>query len=99
MRRAREQRYNTKVTVPKTAVVGIPSEFEQSALSIPGRANAVYRVQKPTDSFQIREYDDKYTIEMDRHNPEAGNPVAHAVTDAPGYTAAGLVALGAAFLS
>lgn len=72
----------------------LPPGFERSRLSIRGPANAVYRDQRKTDSFQIREYDNKWTIELDRHNPETGNAVAHAITDAPGYTLAAL-AVGA----
>jgi hypothetical protein len=53
----------------------------------------VYRDQQETDSFQIREYEDEWTIELDHHNPEAGNAAAHAVRDAPKYT---IVALGLA---
>lgn len=97
--RARNEKYSTKIEVPKTAVYGVPSEFEQSALSLLNGANAVYRDQRPTDSFQIREFDTKYTIEMDRHNPETGNAVAHAVQDATAYTAVGVAVLGAALFS
>ncbi|SFC68106.1 hypothetical protein SAMN05444422_11475 [Halobiforma haloterrestris] len=97
-RRARDQKYNTKVEVPKAFVAGVPPEFERSLLSLPNGAKAVYRDQEPTDSFQIREFDDHYTIEMDRHNPETGNAVAHAVQDAPAYTAVGLAVLGGAAL-
>lgn len=55
-------------------------------------ANKVYRDQKPTNSLQIREYDDFYTVEMDRHNPEEGNAIKHAVTDAGKYTLVAVVA-------
>lgn len=95
MRLAREQKYSTKIELPKEFAGPIPREFEQSALSIPNGATAVYRDQRAQDSYQIREYDDRYTIEMDQHNPEAGNAVAHAVVDAPLYTAAAIVGLGA----
>lgn len=101
MRRARNQKYNTKIDVPKAAVGGIPPEFDRSPppYSIKKNAIAVYRDQQPTDSFQIREYETKYTIEMDQHNPETGNPVAHAVHDATAYTAVAAVALGATLFS
>ena len=99
MRRARNQKYGTKIEVPKTAVHGIPPGFEQSALSIPKGAIAVYRDQQPTDSFQIREFESKYTIEMDEHNPETGNAAAHAVYDATEYTAIAAVVLGATLFS
>jgi len=64
-------------------------------LSIEAGAEAVYRDQRETDSFQIREYEDKWTIELDRHNPETGNAIAHAVYDATKYTVAAVVAVGA----
>lgn len=35
---------------------------------------------------------------MDKHNPETGNPIAHAIQDAHGYTL-GALAIGAAILS
>lgn len=95
-RLAREQGYGTKITVPKAKEPTLPLEFEQSLLSIPGGANAVYRDQRKTDSFQIREYNDHWTIELDKHNPEEGNPLAHAVQDAPKYTLAAVAIVGAA---
>ncbi|WP_436348805.1 hypothetical protein [Natronorubrum sp. FCH18a] len=96
-RLAREQKYKTKIKLSKQNAPFLPSEFEPSSLSIPGSANEVYRDQNPTDSFQIREYDDHWTIEMDQHNPETGKMVAHAVQDAPSYTLAALVVGAAIF--
>lgn len=93
-RLAREQGYGEKIELPKRSSPVLPPEFEQSRLSIRGSANAVYRDQRKTDSYQVREYDNKWTIELDRHNPETGNAVAHAITDAPGYTLA--LVIGAA---
>lgn len=58
-RLAREHRYKTKIGLPKDYAPFLPPEFESSARSIPGTANAVYRDQKPKDSFQVREYDDR----------------------------------------
>ncbi|UHQ98026.1 hypothetical protein HYG81_20615 (plasmid) [Natrinema zhouii] len=98
MRRAAEQKYGTKIEVPMTAVIGVPANFELSKRSLPNGANAVYRDQRKTNSYQIRAFDDHYTIEMDQHNPETGNAVAHAGFDAPKYTAAGLAIVGAALI-
>lgn len=95
MRLAREQKYGTKVTLSKTFAGPLPQRFETSAMSLPNGATGVYRDQQAKNSFQVREYDNKYTVEMDKHNPEKGNPAAHAIQDAPVYTAIGLVALGA----
>lgn len=98
MRLTRKQKYGTKIELPKGFAGPMPQRFEQSTLSILNRTTAVYRDQQARDSFQVREHDHHYTVEMDRHNPEEGNPVAHAVYDAPVYTAAGLTIVGA-FLS
>jgi hypothetical protein len=91
------KKYGKKIRVPKSAVSGVPARFSQSILSLEMGANRVYRDQQATDSFQIREYDGYYTVQLDRHNPEEGNAVAHAVTDALPYTAVA-VGLGAAVL-
>lgn len=96
-KRLSEQEYGKKIKIPKTSEPRLPPEFEQSTLSINGGANAVYRDQQATDSFQIREYGDYWTIELDRHNPEQGNAVAHAFLDAPKYTLSALAAVGAVF--
>lgn len=97
MRLAREQKYGTKIKLPKGFAGPLPRRFERSSLSLPNGATAVYRDQQARDSFQVREHDDHYTVEMDRHNPEQGNAVAHAVYDAPMYTAIGIMAAGAIF--
>lgn len=85
------QEYGRTIKVPKVAAGPVPPRFTKSTLSLPLGANAVYRDQRPTDSFQIREFDDHYTVQLDRHNPENGNAFKHAVTDALPYT---LVAVG-----
>ncbi|WP_455448215.1 hypothetical protein [Natrinema thermotolerans] len=96
LRLAREQRYSTKIKLPQKLAGPLPRRFERSGLSIPNGATAVYRDQQAEDSFQVREFDDHYTVEMDRHNPEKGNAVAHAVYDATAYTAIGLAVAAAA---
>jgi len=85
------QEYGKKVKISKAAAGGLPSQFTKSPMSLHMGANKVYRDQQATDSFQIREYDDYYTVQMDRHNPDDGNAVKHAMTDALPYT---LVAVG-----
>ena len=101
--RAAGEAYGKTVTVPKAAVGPLPSRFEPSPLSLSLGANAVYRDDRPTDSFQVRAYEDRYTVQLDRHNPDDGSAVRHAFTDAAAYTvplaaavAAGWVALGEA---
>jgi hypothetical protein len=81
------QEYNKKVKIPKRTVGAIPTQFTESPMSLPLGANVVYRDQRPTSSLQIREYDNHHTVEMDRHNPDEGSAVKHAVTDALPYTA------------
>ncbi|UVE50080.1 hypothetical protein KU306_14400 [Haloferax larsenii] len=85
-RKARQE-YNTKIKIPKAFAGGVPSQFTESPMSLPLGANEVYRDQRPTSSLQIREYDDHYTVEMDKHNPDEGSAVKHALTDALPYTA------------
>lgn len=99
LRKAEQHKYETKVKLPKSVAGPLPHQFEESPWSIEGRAKAAYRDQRETDSFQVREYEDYWTVEMDQFNPEEGRAVEHVVADAPGYTAAALVgiaALGAA---
>lgn len=81
-----EQKYGEKIKISKAAVGGIPPQFTRSVMSLPMGANQVYRDQRATDSLQIREYDDYYTVQMDKHNPDDGNAIKHAVTDALPYT-------------
>ena len=95
-RLARRQGYGQKITVPKTSEPTLPPGFEPSRWSIKAGAEAVYRDQQVKDSFQVREYGDRWTIELDHHNPETGNVVAHAVRDAPMYTLAAAVLVGVA---
>jgi len=95
-RLAREQGHGEKIVVSKTSEPMLPPEFERSNWSVKAGAEAVYRDQKETDSFQIREYKNKWTVELDHHNPETGNAIAHAVRDAPKYTAVAVVVAGAA---
>lgn len=91
----RAKEVGEKITVSKSSVPNtLPSRFYESALSIKLGAKAVYREDKKEYSVQIREYSDKYVLQLDRHNPKY-NAVGHAVVDAPGYTIAAL-ATGAA---
>lgn len=91
-RLARQRGYGEKVKVSKHSEPSLPPEFERSTLSIPAGARAVYRDQRAKESFQIREFDGHWTIELDHHNPDKGNAVAHAVQDAPLYTAGAAIA-------
>lgn len=94
LNQARDAEYGKKVEVPKHEVVGIPSEFEECVLSIPDGAKVVYRDDEATDTLQLREYENKYTLQKDRYHPHH-YLVAHAVTDAKKYTAIAAVGLTA----
>lgn len=89
-----QQEYGKKVKISKAAAGTVPPQFTESPMSLNMGANQVYRDQQATDSFQIREYDDYYTVQLDKHNPEKGDAVKHAVTDALPYTLAA-VGIGA----
>lgn len=89
--------YGRKVKVPKATAGPIPPQFTESVISLPLGARKVYRDQRATNSLQIREYSNYYTVQLDRHNPDKGNAVKHALTDALPYTALA-IGLGAAVL-
>lgn len=93
---ARRAGYGETITVPQAEVFGIPTNFEPSSRSLPFGAQAVYREDRDRDSLQLREYDDHYTLQLDRYNPEY-RLVAHAIADVPEYTI-GAAVLGAALL-
>lgn len=95
--RMAEEEYGRKIKLSKAVAGPIPPQFTDSPMSLPMGANQVYRDQQATDSFQIREYDDHYTVQMDRHNPDDGNALAHAVTDAAAYTAVATIGAVAIF--
>lgn len=86
-RDVRGKDYGDKIKVPKSKVGPIPSNFESSVLSIKAGAEEVYREKKAKDSIQIREYENHYTLQLDKYNPQH-HPLAHAVVDATGYTLA-----------
>lgn len=92
LNQARSAEYGEKIAVPKDAVFGVPRGFEESALSFPNGATKVYREARETDTLQLREYEDRYTLQKDRYHPQE-YPVRHAVHDATKYTALGVAAL------
>lgn len=85
--------YGEKVSRPKHGPFIPPPGFEESPFpfSIPDCAQTVYRADRPTDSIQIRVYENRVTYQLDRYNPHY-HPVQHAVYDAPGYTFLALAA-------
>lgn len=89
-RRARELRYNTEIAVPKRAEPSLPPDLDLSTSEFPYSmfkgAQSVCREDTSGEHFHIREYGDRWTIELDRSNPHY-SPVTHALTDASEYTA------------
>lgn len=73
-----------------------PNRYERSRFphSIPEGANAVYRTSGPKEHFQLRVYDDYWTVDFDEYHPEH-YPVQHAVVDSPKYTAMGALIVAA----
>ncbi|MFB6176860.1 MAG: hypothetical protein ABEI99_06905 [Halobaculum sp.] len=63
-----------------------PAAFYPSPLSMPGDARAVYRERRWEHTLQIREYDRKFRVQMDRYHP-ARHPLGHLRHD---VTATGL---------
>lgn len=92
---ARQHGHSASIKIPKYRRPYLPSRFEKSRLSFRKGANQVYRDTNAKNSFQIREYDDYWTVSLDHFNPEQGHLVEHAVRDAPVQTALGLLAVAA----
>lgn len=94
-RRARDLSYNTEVEVSKLAETSLPSDMDlresRFPYSVAKGAQSVYREDTPGEHFHIREYSDRWTIELDRSNPHY-QPISHALTDASEYTALAVVA-------
>lgn len=72
--------YGEKVAVPKSAEPELPVAFAESLLSIPFGASCCYRDGYAVDTFQVREYADRWTVELDKYHPKAA-PFKHAVAD------------------
>ncbi|MFB6175912.1 MAG: hypothetical protein ABEI99_01975 [Halobaculum sp.] len=72
-----------ETTIRKSAVTGrLPDAFDHSLLSYQKDANDVFRDGRSERTLQIREYDDRYVLQMDAHHPLAA-PVAHFRNDVP----------------
>jgi hypothetical protein len=75
-----------EVTVPKAAEPALPNLPLRRAnvpFSVHRGAWRVYREDVPVEHVQIREYADRWTVELDRHNPRY-RPVWHVATGTPG---------------
>lgn len=97
VRQARRSRYGEKIERPKSGQFFPPRGFEESPFpeSLPMGAQAVYRDDRPTDSVQIRVYEDRVTYQLDQYNPKH-HPLQHALFDATIYTAAFAIGIGIA---
>ncbi|MGI0089932.1 MAG: hypothetical protein ACREAF_06275 [Nitrosopumilaceae archaeon] len=67
-----------EIEVPKEVRPFMLEEVEETRLGQKNGANKQYRYGK----LHIREYDDKYTLHMDKIDPRQ-NPLGHLVLDAP----------------
>ena len=76
----------------------LPKRFDRSWLSLHNGAKAVYRDQSAEYSLQIRKYDEKWEVQLDRHHPKY-NAIGHLVKDAPQVGAALAVCGGFYLLS
>lgn len=69
------------IRLDKSPEVQDPTEWgmnlEPDGLSFRKDANVVYRDSRPTNSLQVREYDDYYTIQRDHANPTEGQIIEH----------------------
>lgn len=97
--RVRRREYGDRLRLERDGRVRFDTRrvFEESPFpeSLPMGAETVYREDRPTDSVQVRVYDDRVTLQLDRYNPKY-RPVEHAVADATEYAVfAGATAVGA----
>lgn len=69
----------TNIELPKQ--VDVPPHFFESRLASDKGAKTSYRENRPQNSLHLREYDDQYTVHVDRFNPHH-HPIRHAVYDA-----------------
>lgn len=89
--RLAKRKPDTEIRLPKARVVGLPQKYERSYRSLPKGAKVVYRSPGPGQHFQVREYDDHWTVDFDRYHPKH-NPVQHALKDSPQETALAVLA-------
>lgn len=74
------------VVVPKAEEPALPDAVTLRMSNFPWSlhrgATRVYREDSPGEHVQIREYQDRWTVSLDRHNPHY-RPVSHSRTDVP----------------
>lgn len=82
---------DAEVTIPKPAEPILPPGLAVRRSNVPWSvhkgARRVYREDHPGEHVQIREYPDRWTVQLDAFNPHY-RPVRHVVVDAREYTKA-----------
>lgn len=82
-------RPDAEVTVPKQAEPALPEGVAVRRSNVPWSihkgAQRVYREDRPGAHVQIREYDDRWTVERDQFNPHY-RPVEHLLADTQNYS-------------
>lgn len=73
-----------------------PDRYEPSPLSLPMGQQAAYRTPEAEEHYQLRVFDDHWTVAQDSYHPKH-YPLQHATNDAPVATAVALIAFGAYF--
>jgi hypothetical protein len=83
----------TKVEVSKADEPSLPADLNLRRSNVPWSvhkgARAVYREDTPGEHVQLREFPDRWTLELDRHNPRY-RPARHVAADTTDYTIAAL---------
>lgn len=93
-RLAKHHHPDSEVRLPKSAEPTLPPKYEPSPLSVPKGALSTYRGPGPGEHFQVREYDDYWTVDYDEFHPQH-SPTKHAILEAPMYTALAIGVVGA----
>lgn len=79
----------TQVEVSKADEPSLPRSLNLRRSNVPWSvhkgARAVYREDVPGEHVQLREYPDRWTLEVDRHNPRY-RPARHVAVDTRNYT-------------
>lgn len=87
--KAVEAGYNVEIPIPREAVGDLPEFFHRDRMAIHKGAKATYRQDVPRNSLHLREFEDRFTVEVDRYHPKY-HPIKHLLLDAGPYLAAGI---------
>lgn len=82
--RARDPGYGDEIVVPRAAEPALPETMSlrrsPPPMSLRKGATTVYRQDERGEHYQIREYEDHWTVAFQSHNPHAA-PLQHLLTD------------------